>query len=88
MTDEQTRLLQKILEVQQEHLAFVRQQHDELMAIQHTALAAQRKGLGVSGCAIAFIIGMFVFIAALVVPLISLKENPPIPAPAKALPEK
>jgi hypothetical protein len=45
MSDEQTELLEQILAVQKEHLAFARSQHEETKAVQRIVLTAQRKAI-------------------------------------------
>jgi len=52
MSDEQTRLLQQILETQREHLAFAKQQREEFVTMQKTALAVQGKSVRMSRIAL------------------------------------
>ncbi len=66
MSDEQTELLKQILDVQRETLAFAKQQHEQFLVLQQTALADQKKGLGMSRFVLAFMlimVGLCVFIA-------------------------
>ncbi len=71
MSDEQTRLLQQILEVEREHLAFAKQQREEFMAMQQTALAGQRKSLRMSR----FVIWVMILSIGLVVGLAILSTS-------------
>jgi hypothetical protein len=65
MSDEQTRLLQQILEIQKEQLAFAKSQREEFMAVQQTALAGQRKGLCMSRFVLVLLlVAVAVFVAA------------------------
>ncbi len=68
MSDEHERLLQQILDVQREQLAFAKQQREELMAMQRQALAGQNKGLRMSRFVILFmllLVGAFVALTAI-----------------------
>jgi hypothetical protein len=56
MSDEHARLLEQILQVQKEQLAFARQQREEFTKMQQTALAGQAKSLRMSRFAIAFML--------------------------------
>lgn len=45
MSDEQTRLLQQILDTQKEHLAFAKQHSERALALSDTALATQKSAM-------------------------------------------
>lgn len=72
MSDEQTRLLEQILEVERESLAFAKQQHEKFLELQQTALARQKKALVQSRIALA---AMFAAIALLVLVVVLRRPN-------------
>jgi hypothetical protein len=76
MSDEQTRLLQQILETSREQLAFAKQQHEQFLKLQNEAVAGQRSGLRMSRFVFAF---MFFSIALLVLLALLNRENPEEP---------
>lgn len=55
-SDEQTHLLQQILEVQKEQLAFSKQNSQEFKAMQQAAIEGQKKGLRMSRFALLVLI--------------------------------
>jgi ABC-type transport system involved in cytochrome bd biosynthesis fused ATPase/permease subunit len=64
MSDEQTRLLQQILDVQKEQLAFAKRQQSELMTSQRSAIEQQEKALKLQRFAIGFmfvVCGLVIF---------------------------
>ena len=87
MSDEQTRLLQQILEVEKEHLAFAKQHSEEFKAMQQIALAGQKRGLRMSR----FVIWFMIIVVGLVVAVTILnpvtEDKPQEEAPAKGVRE-
>jgi hypothetical protein len=67
MSDEQTRLLQQILDTQREHLAFAKQQREEFAAMQKTALAVQGKSVRMSRIALWVLFTLLGLVAAVAI---------------------
>ncbi len=80
MSDEQTRLLQQILDVSKEQLAFVKQQREELMAMQRTALQGQKSSLRMSRFVIAF---MLIAVALLIAVSVLSSRNEDVKQPTE-----
>ena len=63
MSDEQTGILQQILEVQKEQLTFFKQQREELTTLQRTTIEQQTKDLRLNRLAMVFLLVASVCVA-------------------------
>lgn len=88
MSDEQTRLLQQILEVNREQLELFKRHRDEIMVVQQTALRGQNKSLWMSRIALGFLLVAAAFmIFVMYVSFTHTPEPPPQLAPSTVLRE-